>query len=159
LQQATQRMLPYLLLSQTLGQLAQHYIRESGDLQTVGQERAISALEEALEQVPADAVADVWSSQARFLSSVYRTRRQGGRSDNFERVFTLYQQALEGPIREIDRAAWVRLLLDFSEAYVERKESRADRLDKLIDWLQSAIELPESTADLQQRALLWRALG
>src|SRR5262249_8448957 len=99
------------------------------------------------------------SSYARFLANLYLTRRQGKRSLNFERVFALYQQALEGPIRYIDPEMWVALLLDFSDAYVVRKESRADRLDSLIGWLQQAIELPPVAGDARQRAVVRWALG
>jgi CHAT domain-containing protein len=159
LQKATQRMLPFLLLSETLAQLAQQYVKNPGKDQAADQERAIAALEEALEQISVDAMADVWSSQARFLASLYQTRRQGERSRNFERVFALYQEALGSPNRFIDPKMWVTLLLDFSDAYVARKESRADRLDRLIAWLQSAMELPAVAEDARLRAGVRAALG
>jgi CHAT domain-containing protein len=159
LQKATQRMMPFLLLSETLGQLAQQYSRNPGEDEAADHERAIAALEESLEQIPVDAMADVWSSHARFLASLYRTRRQGERSRNFERVFALYQQALDGPIRHIDSKMWVALLLDFSDAYVVRKESRADRLDSLIAWLETAMQLPAVAEDARQRAVVRMALG
>src|SRR6516225_3736920 len=96
-QKATQRMVPYLMLSQTLAQLAQQYIRNPGDDEEAAHERAIAALEEALQQIPADAMADVWSSNARILAGLYQLRRKGERSQNIERVFELYEQVLDGP--------------------------------------------------------------
>jgi CHAT domain-containing protein/tetratricopeptide (TPR) repeat protein len=160
-QQALQRMLPFIMLSNILENLAHQYIRNPGHDEAAAQERAIAALEEALEQIPADAdaVANLWSRRARFLAGLYQTRRQGERSRNFERGFALYQQALNSAILYIDTEMWVRLLLDFSDAYVVRKESRADRLDSLIDWLQEAMELPAVAEDALQRARVRRALG
>jgi CHAT domain-containing protein len=158
-QKATQRMVPYLMLSQTLAQLAQQYIRNPGDDEEAAHERAIAALEEALQQIPADAMADVWSSNARILAGLYQLRRKGERSQNIERVFELYEQVLDGPIRFIDPKAWVRMLQEFSAAYVARKQSRADRLDRLVAWLQTAIELPVVAKDVRERAMVRWGLG
>jgi CHAT domain-containing protein/tetratricopeptide (TPR) repeat protein len=140
-QQAAQRMLPFLLLADVLTALGQECARRINGDPGENQERAITALEEALSNTPGEASPDVWAGRAGFLADIYCARRGGDRSSNFARAIGLYQTALDGPIRQIDPQSWLSLTFRLVNAYQQRKESNTEDLERLVRYLEQAEEL------------------
>jgi CHAT domain-containing protein/tetratricopeptide (TPR) repeat protein len=159
LQEATQRMLPYMLLSNALSTLGWEYARRINGDPGENQERAIAALEEALSDTPDEDAPDVWASRAGVLADLYRARRGGDRSENFGRAIGLYRNALDGPIRQIDPQSWLSLILRLVDAYDQRKESDAEDVERLVRYLKQAGELRNPKDHPSDWARIQAALG